>query len=120
MFSILDKFADWLLEILGLLPAMKEQKQLPKVTGLPACWFSNEELAGRKVRLEYPVSLGSGFSLSAGECFIVHGIKFDKPLRKLLVSNHRAKKIPVPVDCFALLFSWEAKLEGNRNGKTNR
>lgn len=115
--SLFDRCAVWLLVKLGILPksAMSYSRPLPNVIGLPAAWFADEELMGANVRLEFPVSLGNGLILREGESFTVVEVRIKSltSLRKIAVSNYRVSWAPVPVDCCALLFSWE----GIPNGK---
>jgi hypothetical protein len=92
------------------------------VIGLPATYFSDEELRGSRVRLLSDQELGSGYSLMRGERFVVAGIaikteSYGKIIcheRHLQLTNHRAKMVPIPdVDC-ELLFDWPVKVEGNK------
>jgi hypothetical protein len=87
--------------------------------GLPAAMFDDRELMGSKVRLLNCVALGPGTSLHRGECFIVIGtqMRAGQSERCLLLSNARAKAVPVEDLCCELLFEWPVNVRGHHDGK---
>ncbi len=107
------------------LPGRSKQVSQSSMIGMPACWFSNEEIELATVRLLNDIDLGHGYRLWKGECFQVRAIVLLKELRgnvpvtarKLMLTNHRARLIPVRDDSCELIFEWPAEVKGKTNGR---
>lgn len=97
------------------------------VVGLPAKYFSDSDLLGQRVRLLTNQDLGHGYKLWMGETFTVENIALEMEVssgfirkeRYLLVTNQRAKCVPVRGVCCELLFEWPQNVEGNSHGKSS-
>lgn len=85
--------------------------------GLEASMFASEELVGSFVRLRVAWPVGVGQMLGRGETFTVEAVTYrtsgggTRRKRWLSLSNHRAKMVPVEIDCCELLFRWPEKAE---------
>lgn len=92
--------------------------------GLPSRYFADDEVMGQRVRLLTEKRLSEGYCLQRGECFVVSGIAIEKfsgrAERYLLLTNHRAKQVPVRSAACELLFCWPEKMEGKPDGKSTR
>lgn len=97
-------------------------------TGLPAKWFSDEELLGCRVRLVTDQDLGHGYRLHRGERFVVVATARKLETRGsglvserfLCLTNHRAKAVPVRGVACELLFDWPASMEGKKTDGNGR
>jgi hypothetical protein len=86
--------------------------------GLPSIWFHDDEMLGSRVRLLSDQDVGFGQRLMRGECFVVAGIRPGSPRdRVFLLTNGRAKQIPVSGACCELILSWPARREGQGHGR---
>ena len=88
-------------------------KDFQDVTGIPCCYFADSELLHEFVRLQVGQNLGGGYFLSAGERFRVEGVCGRGGERTLLLSNHRASRVPVSAWACELLFCWPVQEDSN-------
>lgn len=125
MLATFDRWlARWLLK-LGLMPEAGDEKireaAMQDATGLPAEWFADEEVWGSEVRLLGRQSLGGGYALRAGECFLVAGLYRDAVgERWLCVGNQRADRVPVRDALCEVVFHWPIDVGGSRDVQANQ
>lgn len=121
MFGYVARWVEWLIvALVSPRPVFREViEPMQHSVSFPTEPFASEELFGERVRLCVDVHLGNGHYLRRGECFIVSDILPGTPrTRRFLLTNHRARRVPVIGSFCELLLCWPAKKEGQRDGKS--
>lgn len=92
-------------------------KHFDDVTGIEAFYFHDAEVIGAEVRLAISWDLGGGLRLNAGERFRVDEVCGRGRNRVFMLTNYRAKRVPVKAFVCELLFGWPANVERDCDGK---